>query len=310
MDNENEIEIKFEYDEGSPNPERVFSTIASFLSELNNIDKMLCDTMPIKVTASTYLTRIENGSIKVFLKNQLEKIDDEALENGDFGKVLGKYLKETKLDVMKFLNKKIEEDEKSNEDAKFKKLQQDIYEKSKKYELNNTLKLYKEIPTSVLAKNVTSLNSAFGSLLVNEKIKYKQDGKEIDLKYNSNLTYENAKKEITEKVIVSENKMLLKIKKADYLGESQWQFKTQENKTIDVKILDDKWLKAFQSKEVIAQPNDCLECIVKITTIYDDNSNEIGITYEIIEVLNVVDSRVQQLSIINDSDNDEGNKYL
>lgn len=290
---EQDFEIKIEYDESESNPERIFQLIASFLSDLNNVDKMLCDTMPVKVCVKTYLSKVEEGSIKIFLRNQLEKIDDEALEEGNYKIVLGKYLKATKANVMKYLDKKIAEDKNNS----LKKLQKDIFNKSREFELENSIKTYKPIPTAVLAKNISALNKTFSSLTVNEKIKFTQDSEEIELGYNPTYSFDNFKEEISENIFTSESKMILKIKKADYLGMSQWEFKDTKGYIIKACITDEEWLKAFQNNTINAQPNDSLDCLVKITTMHAEQGKVIDVSYEITKVNRVVSLINKQLKI-------------
>ncbi len=50
---------------------------------------------------------------------------------------------------------------------------------------------------------------------------------------------------ITSESIQSLSEMILKVKKPDFLGTSQWEFR-HDNRTIIAKILDDDWLKRFQ----------------------------------------------------------------
>src|SRR5574344_128893 len=174
---ENSLEIKINYDKNEDKPERVFKTIASLLENLENIDDILCETIPVKVTAKTYLENVESGSIKLFLRNGIAKIDDEALAQGDFLKVLGLYLKETKYSILGYLDKNIEND---NKIKNLKQLQKDIFDKSRKYEIDK-LKTYKTVSKTKLAKSISSLNTTFGNLTAKESITIKQDNKDLQL---------------------------------------------------------------------------------------------------------------------------------
>jgi len=276
------LKVTIDFDKNEEKPERIFNTIASFLEDLRNIDKMLCETIPVKMETKTYLEKIESGSITLFLENAIKMIDDEALENGEFKKVAGRYIKSCKYITLEHLQKA----KKKKKQINLQKLQEDIFQKAKEHELDK-LKIYKTVPKIKLAENIAALNKTFGSLTAKESIKVKQKRKTIKLEYNPDLSIKIFEKEITEKTLKTQNSMVLKIKKADYLGDSQWEFKTS-GKTIYAKITDESWLKKFQAVEIEAKPQDSLDCTVNIETKYGQNNEEIYSDYEITKVNKVV----------------------
>ena len=81
--------------------------------------------------------------------------------------------------------------------------------------------------------------------------------------------------------------MILKVKKPDYLGESQWEFR-HETHPIPAKILDEKWLKDFQSRKHDVRPGDSLRAIVETEVNYDYNQEVVGTHYYVIEVKEVI----------------------
>lgn len=275
------FEVTLDFDKNEDKPERIFKTMASLLEDLQNIDKMLCETLPIKIETKTYLEKVENGSITAFLENVVKMLDDEALENGEFKKVAGRYIKACKYLTLEYFQKLKEKKEEG-----LQKLQDDIFQKSKDYELGK-LQIYKTVPKIKLAENLTSLNKTFGNLTIKEAVKIKQGKETIKLEYNPDLSIKTFEKEITEKIIKTQNSMILKIKKADYLGDSQWDFKIS-GKSIKANITDLEWLKKFQATEIEAKPQDSLDCIVEIETRYDNNNKEIESNHEIIKVNKVV----------------------
>lgn len=277
------FEITIDFDKNEDKPERIFKTIASLLEDLNNIDKMLCETVPIKVKTKTYLEHVENGSIKIFLRNAIDKVDDDSLAQGDFKKTIGLYLKDAKYVVLSFLDKEIDKDSKKKN---LQKLQEDIFEKSRKYELDE-LKTYKIVQKVKLAENIASLNKTFGSLTAKESIRVKQKNQTLELAHNPELSLKTFEEEVTEKIFTAQTPMILKIKKADFLGDSQWEFK-HGGKTIFAKIADTDWLKKFQCAEIIAKPQDSLDCSVRIETRHDNNNDLIDINHEITKVHKVV----------------------
>ena len=183
--------------------------------------------------------------------------------------------------------------DKDNQKKSIKQLQKDIFDKSRKYELDK-LKTYKTVPISKLAKSVSSLNTIFGSLTAKESITIKQDNQSIEPSYNSELSLKIFEEEITENTFTTQTPMILKIRKPDYLGESQWEFR-HGGKTIKAQISDTEWLQDFQNAKIIAKPQDSLDCIVNIETKYDNNNELIDDCHEITKVNKVIaqDSSIQ-----------------
>lgn len=280
------FEVTLDFDKNEDKPERVFKTMASLLEDLQNIDKMLCETLPIKIETKMYLEKVENGSITAFLENVVNMLDDEALENGEFKKLAGRYIKSCKYMTLEYFKKLKDKKEKG-----LQKLQEDIFKKSKEYELGK-LQIYKTIPKIKLAENLAALNETFGSLTTKESVKIKKDNEKqpLILIHNPDLSIKTFEEEVTEKTITTENTMILKIKKADYLGDSQWEFKNA-GKIIRANITDEKWLKKFQATEIEAKPQDSLDCIVKIKTRYDGTNEEIDSDHEVIKVKKVVPAK-------------------
>lgn len=275
------FEITIDFDKEEDKPERIFKTIASLLEDLGNIDKMLCATVPMKVETKTYLEHVESGSIKIFIENAIKMVDDEALEEGDVKKLICRYIKSCKYLTLEYLQKT---DEQKKKDLQ--KLQEDIFQKSRENELGK-LKTYKTVPKLKLAENIASLNKTFGSLTAKESIKIKQENRTLELAHNPELSIKTFEEEITEKIFKTQIPMTLKIKKADYLGDSQWEFR-HSGKSIFAKITDSDWLKRFQNAEVTAKPQDSLDCLVNIETRHDNNNEVIDINHEIVKVNDVV----------------------
>jgi len=102
---------------------------------------------------------------------------------------------------------------------------------------------------------------------------------------------------LTHEKIISEGEKILKVKKPDYFGYSMWSFKYQ-NKSIDVKILDDEWLRAFQSKDVTVLPGDSIRALVKEEVSYGHNNEVIHTHYEILQVIEILPASRHQQRIL------------
>ena len=66
-----------------------------------------------------------------------------------------------------------------------------------------------------------------------------------------------------------------------------WSFKYQ-NRAVDAKIFDEKWLKDFQSKKITLLPGDSTRASVRKEVSYGHNNEVIHLHFEILEVLEIL----------------------
>lgn len=126
------------------------------------------------------------------------------------------------------------------------------------------------------------LQNIFFNICLSLKINLK-----ISKGINSNMKHLIKKsKEFKEEEIVSNSKMILKVKKPDYLGNSKWSFK-HGNRTIYAKITDLEWLNEFQNRKIDVRTQDPLVCLVKITVKYDYNYELISTSHEVTKVIKI-----------------------
>ncbi|MDP8228611.1 MAG: hypothetical protein P9M15_04075 [Candidatus Electryoneaceae bacterium] len=81
--------------------------------------------------------------------------------------------------------------------------------------------------------------------------------------------------------------MILKVKKPDYLGESQWEFRHGRSK-MDVKILDTDWLMDFQSRKFDIRPGDSLRGEVRTELKYGYDQELIGTNHYLDKVIEII----------------------
>src|SRR6202047_5478333 len=94
------IEIGFK--PGSDAPSRVFRTMTALIEAFETVDRELVNSVA-RVQPVLLLEDIEVGSIKTWLRTQLEALDDQALKSGEWKKVLGIYLVKAKYIIIDFL---------------------------------------------------------------------------------------------------------------------------------------------------------------------------------------------------------------
>lgn len=92
---------------------------------------------------------------------------------------------------------------------------------------------------------------------------------------------------LTSQVRESVSDQTLQVKKPDYLGQSMWAFRYAGH-PINAKILDEDWLKIFQSQGIVVQPGDALRVSLREEFYYGHHDEIIAVHYEILKVIDVI----------------------
>ena len=101
--------IYIDFEPGTKNPERIFQAADQVIRSFRELDRILCKAVNSEITPIMLLEEIEVGSIKIWLRNVLEAIDDIDIENLDWRSAVCKYLVKAKYAVIKWTNKKDKE---------------------------------------------------------------------------------------------------------------------------------------------------------------------------------------------------------
>lgn len=258
MDN-NQFEIYIDYDKDADNPERVFLSLAKIVSEFSNFDSLICESLSVQVSSKIILDKVEDGSVKAFFRQIIDCVDDESLAKLDIKGIIGHALVKVKYKLLDTLQEKPD-----NQMIDIKQLQADIFESTKDIKVN-PLQANKYIPPIKLAKCLDGVNTAFGYLTKNDKIKYITKDNSLDAKFNPTFSMAYEKTQLIEQNMVNTYKVILTVKKPDLLSDSQWSFKYND-KPINAKIEDENWLTKFHNREVIIQSKDSIECDLQIQT--------------------------------------------
>ena len=95
--------IRIDFERGSERPARVFNAMAGLIDVFQAIDADLAKSVSARIEPVLVLQEVEAGSIKTWLSSVIKSVDDEALKEGDWKKVVGTYLLKGKMQILKFL---------------------------------------------------------------------------------------------------------------------------------------------------------------------------------------------------------------
>jgi len=277
----NDFSIIIDFDKKSPNPSRVFKSMASLIESFEQFDKDLVKHIDNKIETVLILEDVEKGSLKTILANALRKVPDSAIGDLDYKKIIGHYLLKAKYIALNALEGKVRLTDAT---------EIEVIEMELKKAANETG--IDQIPTYVptnkktIIKNIDNINQSLEVLSDTDKVSYESQFGNASFNLDLKIDVESMEDLITEEELESNSKMILKVKKPDYLGDSKWSFK-HGNGTISAKITHEDWLKDFQNRKIDVRPQDSLVCMVKITVKYDYNYEVISTTHDITEVIKI-----------------------
>ncbi|MFC1964127.1 hypothetical protein ACFLV1_01960 [Chloroflexota bacterium] len=275
--------IEMFYKKESENPSRVFRSMSELIDTLQEIDKHLVSSIDVNIEPILLLEDIEAGSIKVWLRNLLTLIPDDAAYNLNWKPIVGQYLVKAKKAMVDFIDKKTT----ISNVVEVKPLEDEIYQLAEKTEVR-WLPAYTRIPPKHLLEGMQKISQSLSYLSKDDKAKYvipNEPESEFNLTFN--IAPESIEDLLAKETLKTESEMILKVKKPDYLGDSMWDMRHGKG-VIQVRILDKNWLEQFQSRKIDIRPGDSIRAIVEISNKYDADGELISTHYNANEILGII----------------------
>ncbi len=273
--------LKIDFEKGSENPSRVFKAMSELIDAMKFLDQELIGTIDSRIEPVLLLEDVETGSIKAWLAQGLRQVPDDALNDLDWKPVVGQYLVKAKWITINFLEGTTE----ITDAAQFAPLADQIQQIAEETQVKK-LPFYTQPSIKGLMESTSKISSALSQLNQNDHASYITDSSETSFNMKLSLAPENIEQLLTVRTISTPQEMILKIKRPDYLGEAQWEFR-HGKQTINAKIADKNWLSDFQNRLVDARPGDCLVAIVEVNVNYGLDDEVIGYSHKVLDVKEV-----------------------
>ena len=265
------IEIEFNV-EGENSIEILKSTIF-LLNGIQDLNNAIVHTIDNEISAYPSLVKIEEGSIRIWLKDKLEKVPDEKI------KAYVKNPKEAISDLLIVTKHKaiqLLDDNSNNQPKQIEKKLDEIIETEL---IDSGLSAYGYTLQSKDALNALGEISQ-GVKLLSHK---------TSINFNNYPAIEispNFEYEIIDNNKVHEHtiKKTLIIKKPDMVGKSKWTF--VDNKIIEAEITDIEWMTRLRNREFSISSGDILEVDLRVQTISNPHNNDKEIHYFVDKIYN------------------------
>lgn len=287
MPKEAEFGVRVDFRKGEANPQRVFQATVAMINALQRLDGALCESIDVSIEPLMVLEEIETGSLIVWLKNILHRVDDQALLELDWKPIIGRYLVRAKYAYVKWANK--EEGERT-----LRTLAQDLRKIAEETDVKR-FPDYAPPSTAQIAEATKAVEQAKSFLIEGDKISYiVPDEPPADFDLAVKWTDEQLHHMLVKETVNGENQpMTLIVKRPDYLGQSKWDFR-HGRRQISANIADGEWLRSFQTRKIDVRPGDALRCLVNVEHHYGYDNELISETYMITQVVEVLENQTRQ----------------
>ena len=274
--------VTVNFRKSSARPERVFLAAASFIESLQGLDVILVQAVDSKIKPVLLLEEIESGSLKIWLKQFIEAVDDEALKKLDWKPAVGKYLVKGKYILLKFLEGKKRLESRESLES----LALDLHKLAQETEAKK-LPAYRPVSPSDLAQGMRRVSEAIGSLEEGDTVAFSADEGDAAITPGLMISQEAITELLSGETIANEVEKILMVRRPDFLGDAMWEFR-HEKKSFSAKIEDESWLAAFRAGEQIIRPGDALRVKVLETTTYGNDGEVLSESRVIVHVLSIL----------------------
>jgi hypothetical protein len=281
-DDEFAIEINFSPE--TINASGIFRCMAGLVDGFASLDDDFAGGLGLVGRTQLILQRVEAGSLRSVFKSVLELFDDDALSQGNWNMLIGRFLLRAKRSAIR----ELQEPPVVTTEA-VSRFRRDVRRMSTEVGFRPGRQL-NPAPFGPILDDIETINSSLKLLDTGESASLITAGEPISLKQNPRYSSRRLKRALIQRSEGSEEEMTLPVKRPDYLGGQSWDF-VQDGRAQRIKILDHKWLRNFRLGEVSVRPGESLKVLARIDVSYDEEDEVIFKKIQILRVLEIIRAR-------------------
>ncbi|NER04782.1 MAG: hypothetical protein F6K17_20345 [Okeania sp. SIO3C4] len=270
---------KIDFARDTEDPGRVFRAMSKLIEFSQVTDKTLIKYLDVEIESNLVLDNIEQGSLIVWLKNILKSADHNQEINIQS---VCSYLVKAKSEIIQFISDR----DTIKDNSEFLELEERLKLSAQESE-TNSLSIYTPPSNKDLLLSIDKLQPPISELQKADKLSYVTKDSSFPINRKFSLSEESKENLLFKEVSKNEYKMVLKIKKPDYLGESKWIFKHGKRR-IEAKIGDLEWLESFRNRDVLIFPGTAIKAIVEVIDKYDFSGKLISTQYTVQKVIEII----------------------
>lgn len=284
---ESEFEIKIEFPENTPSPERLFRTAAKLIESYNDLDRLLLKSVSASADSTLVLKDIRKGSLIAGLIRKIEGIDEPVL--GNENQAPSEFLSRSRT----LVTNKISEITESNSNEVIDSINEAVEEIAEATGVRNNVQ-FTPLPKLEVSESINKIVDSVEELSSDEVAQIAddfemQEAPIISIPRGKKISIEDIEDALTEHEFVNTISTIVTIKMPDFLGTAKWKFR-YSGKNITADISDEEWLQKFHNREKPLAPGDGLMVDMVETKKLDSRGNELSCTREIIKIHQITES--------------------
>ena len=277
-----DFDLYIDFVEGRGSPSRVFHSMGELIDAFSQLDQVLAGIVAEGARAEIVLDEVRGGSIRSRLRSIIADIPDDALKDGEWKKVLGHFLVRGKYVLLKWLK----ENPEVTRLEQVRDLQDQLAAEAERTGAR-LLPMYRPVDLRTLLGVIAEIDRSVLLLDPRDTVRYESPYGQVTISHTQHVHEELIRELLTREVISATDERIVKVKKPDFLGRSQWVLKYAGH-SIYANFDDIPWLTAYQSGEIDMKPGDSLRVFMQEDVYYGYNMEVIHATYTVIEVREVI----------------------
>ncbi len=293
MPAEADFGVYIDFSKGDHDPKAILGAAHDIIGALDKANQLLAQSLDASVEPVLLLEDIEAGSSLIWLRDAITQVDDQAVKELDWKQQIGKYLVRGKYLIVDFLNKKIEADD----TKRIEQLSADLLKLAQETDIKY-MHTYTPAPIAQLATTLSELSRARARLPSGDRVKYLSREPDLEMLESADDQLQVIEElAIARRIPIASQEMILLVRRPDYIGNSQWEFRHGRS-PLSANIADDKWLSSFQGRNIDVRPGDAIQCIVSGEARYGHNGELLSQSMVVDRVLNVIENRASQPGLL------------
>ncbi|WP_202841010.1 hypothetical protein [Luteimonas saliphila] len=276
------FDIYIDYVKGDGDPSRVFHAMGELIDTFAQLDQALAGVILDAPQTELVLEDVTAASLKSRLRNVIGGIPDDALKDGEWKKILGHFLVQAKYIVCDWLK----ENPQITDLDQVQTLQERIQLAAEQIQARH-LPIYRPIDNKNLLGVIAEIDRSISLLDQRDTVRYESPYGNIELPHIQHVHEDLIRQLLTKEIIISDDERIVKVKKPDFLGRSQWVLKYAGH-SIYASIDHAEWLSAYQSGEIEVKPGDSLRVLMHEEVFYGHNMEVVHVTHSVRRVLEVI----------------------
>jgi hypothetical protein len=265
----------------SPDPARVFRSLTQLINTFEKLDRELVRSIDVNIEPVMLLEDVEAGSLKSWMRSALSSVDDTGLKDLDWKKIVGSYLVKAKYLVIDSLH-----DETEITKEQISGLQRQLLQAAKSTGVKR-IPAYIAPSRAILAQSIADITTSLVAFQDGDKAVFvTRDGDQVEFNLSIRITPKTLDELMVEESLSNDETLILKVKKPDFLGDSQWEFIHEH--AFEAKVLDYEWLRRFRDNEVPLQPGSAIRALVHVEVGYGAEREVVSKKYQILKVYEVL----------------------